>query len=85
MTFEDVAAIGNYNETGLDLFTQGRAQRLRVLRVSSGYFSVSGRSRGSAATSIAAMRPARTASCSATRPGEHISAGILLSSERRFG
>ena len=40
MAFEDVAAIGNYNETGLDLFTQGRAQRLRVLRVSSGYFNV---------------------------------------------
>ena len=27
-------------ETGLDLFTDGRAERLRVLRVSSGYFSV---------------------------------------------
>ena len=40
VAFEDVAAIGNYNETGLDLFAQGRAQRLRVLRVSSGYFSV---------------------------------------------
>ena len=40
MAFEDVAAIGNYRETGLDLFTEGRAERLRVLRVSSGYFSV---------------------------------------------
>ena len=29
----------NYSETGLDLFTDGRAQRLRVLRVSSGYFN----------------------------------------------
>jgi putative ABC transport system permease protein len=39
-SFEDVAAIANYQETGLDLFTDGRAERLRVLRVSSGYFSV---------------------------------------------
>ena len=38
-SFEDVAAIANYRETGLDLFTEGRAERLRVLRVSSGYFS----------------------------------------------
>ena len=38
--FEDVAAIANYQETGVDLFTGGRAERLRVLRVSSGYFSV---------------------------------------------
>ena len=38
--FEDVAAIANYSETGLDLFTEGRAQRLTVLRVSSGYFGV---------------------------------------------
>jgi predicted permease len=38
--FEDVAAIANYSERGLDLFAGGRAQRLRVLRVSSGYFGV---------------------------------------------
>ena len=39
-SFEDVAAIANYRETGLDVFTGGRAERLRVLRVSSGYFAV---------------------------------------------
>jgi putative ABC transport system permease protein len=38
--FEDVAAIGNYRETGLDLLREGRAQRLRVLRVSSGYLGM---------------------------------------------
>jgi predicted permease len=38
--FEDVAAIANYQETGVDLVTGGRAERLRALRVSSGYFSV---------------------------------------------
>jgi putative ABC transport system permease protein len=38
--FEDVAAIANYQETGVDLVTGGRAERLRVLRVSSGYFGV---------------------------------------------
>ena len=38
--FEDVAAIANYQDTGVDLVTGGRAERLRVLRVSSGYFSV---------------------------------------------
>jgi predicted permease len=38
--FEDVAAIANYRESGLDLFTGGRGERLQVLRVSSGYFSV---------------------------------------------
>jgi len=37
-SFEDVAAIANYSETGLDLVREGRGQRLRVLRVSSGYF-----------------------------------------------
>jgi putative ABC transport system permease protein len=37
-TFEDVAALAHYRETGLDLVAGGRAQRLRVLRVSSGYF-----------------------------------------------
>ena len=38
--FEEVAAIANYRETGLDLFIDGRAERLRVLRVSSGYFGL---------------------------------------------
>ena len=38
-SFEDVAALAHYSETGLDLVTDGRAERLRVLRVSSGYFS----------------------------------------------
>jgi putative ABC transport system permease protein len=40
MAFEDVAAVANYQETGVDLVTGGRAERLRVLRVSSGYFGV---------------------------------------------
>ena len=38
-TFEDVAALAHYSETGLDLVAGGHAQRLRVLRVSSGYFN----------------------------------------------
>lgn len=38
--FEEVATIANYRETGVDLFVDGRAERLQVLRVSSGYFSV---------------------------------------------
>ena len=38
-SFEDVAALAHYSETGLDLVTEGGAERLRVLRVSSGYFS----------------------------------------------
>lgn len=38
-SFEDVAALAHYSETGLDLVTGGRAERLRVLRVSSDYFS----------------------------------------------
>ena len=38
-SFEDVAALAHYSETGLDLSVNGRAERLRVLRVSSGYFS----------------------------------------------
>jgi hypothetical protein len=38
--FDDVAAAANYSETGVDLATaDGRVERLRVLRVSSGYFS----------------------------------------------
>ena len=38
-SFEDVAALAHYSETGLDLVTGGRAERLRVLQVSSGYFN----------------------------------------------
>ena len=38
--FEDVAALAHYSETGLDLATaDGRVERLRVLRVSSDYFT----------------------------------------------
>jgi predicted permease len=38
--FEEVAALAHYSETGLDLVTaDGRAERLRVLRVSSDYFT----------------------------------------------
>ena len=37
-SFQDVAAIANYTERGLDLARDGGAQRLRVLRVTSGYF-----------------------------------------------
>jgi predicted permease len=36
--FEDVAALAHYSETGVDLVTSRGAERLRVLRVSSGYF-----------------------------------------------
>ena len=38
-SFEDVAALAHYSETGLDLVTDDRALRLRVLQVSSGYFN----------------------------------------------
>lgn len=37
-SFEDVSALANYRERGLDLSQDGQAQRLRALRVSSGYF-----------------------------------------------
>ena len=37
-SFESVAALNTYSETGLDLITQGQAQRLRVLHVTSDYF-----------------------------------------------
>ena len=37
-SFEAVTAIANYRETGRDLVRDGRAQRLRVLRVTSDYF-----------------------------------------------
>jgi len=37
-SFEAVMALANYRETGLDLVRDGRAQRLRVLRVTSDYF-----------------------------------------------
>lgn len=40
--FQDVAAIMTYRETGLDLVRDGRAERLRVLAVSSGYFRTLG-------------------------------------------
>lgn len=39
ISFEDVAALAHYRETGLDLMIGGRAERIRVLRVSSGYFN----------------------------------------------
>jgi predicted permease len=47
-SFEAVTALANYRETGQDLVTDGRAQRLRVLRVTSDYFHTlrSGRLRG---------------------------------------
>ena len=38
-SFDDVAALAHYSETGLDLVTGTHAERLRVLRVSSGYFN----------------------------------------------
>jgi putative ABC transport system permease protein len=37
-SFESVAALDTYSETGLDLVTQGQARRLRVLNVTSDYF-----------------------------------------------
>ena len=37
-SFNAVAALANYSETGLDLVRDGRAQRLRTLRVTSDYF-----------------------------------------------
>lgn len=37
-SFESVAALANYRETGLDLVRNGQVQRLRVLRVTSDYF-----------------------------------------------
>ena len=47
-SFEHVVALGNYNERGLDLVHDGQALRLRVLRVTSGYFRTlrSGQLRG---------------------------------------
>lgn len=38
-SFDDAAALAHYSETGLDLMAGDRAVRLRVLRVSSGYFN----------------------------------------------
>ena len=38
-SFEDVAALAHYSENGLDLVADGRAHRIRVLQVSSGYFN----------------------------------------------
>jgi putative ABC transport system permease protein len=43
-SFAGVAALAHYSETGLDLVTEGRAERIRVLRVSSGYFGTLGAS-----------------------------------------
>ncbi|MPZ16618.1 MAG: FtsX-like permease family protein [Luteitalea sp.] len=37
-SFEDVAVLFTYDETGLDLVEGGQARRLRILRVSSDYF-----------------------------------------------
>jgi putative ABC transport system permease protein len=37
-SFEDLAALHHYTEAGVDLVTSRGAERLRVLRVSSGYF-----------------------------------------------
>ena len=37
-SFEDVAALNTYSETGLDLVKDGQARRLRVLEVTGGYF-----------------------------------------------
>ena len=37
-SFDEVAALAHYSETGLDLVVDGRAERLRVLAVSTGYF-----------------------------------------------
>jgi putative ABC transport system permease protein len=37
-SFEEVAALNTYSETGLDLVKDGQAQRLRALEVTSGYF-----------------------------------------------
>ena len=37
-SFEDLVALGNYSETGVDLVVGGRAERIRVMRVTSGYF-----------------------------------------------
>jgi predicted permease len=37
-SFEDMAALAHYSETGVDLVGRRGAERLRVLRVSSGYF-----------------------------------------------
>ena len=38
-SFEAVTALANYSETGLDLVSDGAAQRLRVLRITSDYFN----------------------------------------------
>ena len=38
-SFEAVTAVANYRETGRDLVRDGRAQHLRVLRVTSDYFN----------------------------------------------
>ena len=83
-SFEDVAALAHYSETGLDLVTDGRAERLRVLRVSSGYFSTLRSHPALAAASTATTSPARAVSCSVTRSGERTSAATRRSSAPRF-
>jgi hypothetical protein len=39
-SFDGVAALNTYSETGVDLVTGNTARRLRVLQVTSGYFDV---------------------------------------------
>ena len=57
-SFEDVAALDTYSETGLDLVKDGQAQRLRVLQVTSDYFrTLRLERRCAAANSIATTRP----------------------------
>ena len=64
-SFQDVAAIANYQERGLDLVRDGQGQRLRVLRVSSGYFET--------------LRSAPARGQSFDRPDESGSRRIILS------
>ena len=62
-SFAAVTALANYRETGRDLVRDGRAQRLRVLRVTSDYFHTFRSRRCSARDSIAATRSAAGAWC----------------------
>ena len=79
-----MAALAHYSETGLDLVTEGGAERLRVLRVSSGYFSTLRSHPASVASSTETMKRARAASCSAIGSGERASARIRRSWAPRF-
>ena len=65
-SFEDVAALRHYSETGLDLVRDGRGQRLRVLRVTSEYFRTL-RSPPVARPRLRARRRSRHAPCRAER------------------